>query len=543
MNVNAKRMFIVVLLLALVALAGCSAAPPAETAAPTGAGAGEAAGGEEAGLTVIRYPITSDPSSLEPGLVLELFAGQIALDLHAGLLTYNENTELTPYIAESWDVSDDGTVYTFHLRDDALWHNGRAVVAEDFKKGWERYLDPNVGAQSGGAPFMGIVGAEAYANGEADDLTGVEALDDHTLQVTLTEPSSSFLQNLAVTTTWVVPPEAVVAGQPEWVDKPVGAGPFKFVEWQPNVKIVLEANPDFFLGKPAIDRIEYVIVPDANTALAQYEAGELDIAAVPPSDLQRVSEDPTLSQELGHWTRAQLIYAGMNQSMFEPFKDAKVRQAFNYAIDRESIIKNILNDAWEPATGLVPPHIPEYNPDLKGYPYDPEKAQALMAEAGYPNGEGFPPLEIATLDTTTAEAIAAQLSSNLGIQVEVLQPERGDMIDGLWEHDRWSFFFFGWTADRPSAAVWLYELLYGGLDSNFSTYDNPDYNALVDKAMAAIDPEEAKGYWQQAEELAMEDAAMIPFGYSRYFYLVKPNVKGFSANLFGPVGFAGVTKE
>ena len=542
MLANRKGILIFSLLLLLLVLTAC-AASQSEPAASQPAAGTEASAAESAGPSVIRYPITSDPSSLEPGLVLELFAGQIALDLHAGLFTYDQDTNLTPYIVRDWDVSDDGIVYTFNLRDDVLWHNGRAVVANDFKVGWERYLNPEVGAQSGGEPFSGIVGAEAFAAGEADELTGVEAVDDHTLRVTLTEEDPYFLQNLAITTTWVVPSEAVVEGRPEWVGDPVGAGPFKFVEWQPNVKIVLEANPDFFLGKPAIDRIEYVIVPDDNTALAQYEAGELDIVPVPPSDLQRISEDATLSQELGHWTRAQLRYAGMNQSMFEPFKDARVRQAFNYAIDRQTIIENILNNAWEPATGIVPPNIPEYNPDLEGYPYDPEKAQELMAEAGYPDGQGFPPLQIATLETTTAEAIAAQLSGNLGIEVEVTQPERGDMIDGLWGHDRWQFFFFGWTADRPSAAVWLYELLYGGLESNFSTYDNPDYNALIDQARSTTDLEESKGYWQEAEALAMDDAAMIPFGYSRYTFLIKPGISGFGANLFGPVGFAGVSKE
>lgn len=491
--------------------------------------------------TVLRFPITSDPASLEPGLVKELFAAQIALSLHAGLFTYDEETNVVPYLVADYEVSDDGTVYTFHLREDATWHNGRPVVAEDFKLGWERYLDPNVGSQAGGEPFFDIVGAEDLWNGDADELTGVEVLDDHTLQVTLVGPSLTFLQNLAVPVTWVVPPESVVEGQPEWVGDPVGAGPYRFVEWIPNVKIVLEAYDDFFLGRPDVDRVEFVIVPDASTALAQYEAGELDIAPVPPSDLERVTNDPTLSEQLQYFTRAQLRYAGMNQSMFEPFRDVRVRQAFNYAIDRETLIHQVLNDAWTVATGLVPPHIPEYNPDLEGYPYDPERAQELMAEAGYPNGEGFPTLEFATLDSTTAEAIAAMLSTNLGIDIEIVQPERGDMIGGLWDHDRWQMFLFGWTADSPSASVWTYELLYCDLDSNFSTYCNPEVDALVDQARAATDPEEAKAYWQQAEELAMEDAALIPLGYARYIYLVNPRVHGFVANLFGPMGFDTVT--
>jgi oligopeptide transport system substrate-binding protein len=489
----------------------------------------------------LRFPITSDPASLEPGLVKELWSGLLALNLHAGLFTYDAETNVVPYLVDTYEVSEDGTVYTFNLRQNAVWHNGRAIVAEDFKLGWQRYLDQAVGAQTAGEPFLPIVGAEAVWNGEAEEIEGVVAVDEHTLEVTLTGPSLTFLQNLAVPVMWVVPDEAVVPGSPEWVDDPVGAGPFRFVEWRPNVHIVLEANDDFFLGRPAVDRVEFVVVPEASTALAQFEAGELDVVPVPASDLARVSEDPVLSEQLAYFTRAQLRYAGMNQSMFEPFQDVRVRQAFNHAIDRETIVQAILNDAWTVATGLVPPNIPEYNADLAGYTYDPARAQELMAEAGYPGGEGFPTLELATLDTTTAEAIAAMLSTSLGITVEIVQPERGDMIGGLWDHDRWQSFLFGWTADSPSAGVWTYELLYCDLDSNFSTYCNPDVDVLVDEARDATDFEVARAAWQAAEELAMEDAALIPLGYSRYIYLVNPAVDGFAANLFGPMGFEMVS--
>jgi ABC-type transport system substrate-binding protein len=495
------------------------------------------------GAVVLRFPITSDPASLEPGLVKELYAGQLALNLHAGLFTYDADTNVVPYLVDEYEVSDDGTVYTFHLNEDATWHNGRPVVAEDFKLGWERYMDPALGAQSAGEPFLDIVGAEALWNGEAEELAGVVAVDDNTLEVTLVGPSLTFLQDLAVPVTWVVPSEAVVEGQPEWVDDPVGAGPFRFVEWVPNVHVVLEANDDFFLGRPAVDRIEFVVVPDNSTALAQYEAGELDIVGVPASDLERLTNDPEFSEQLQYFTRAQLRYMGLNQSMFEPFQDVRVRQAFNYAIDDETIVTQILSDSWTKATGLVPPNIPEYNPDLAGYAYDPAMAQQLLADAGYPGGEGFPTLEIATLESTVAEAVAAMLSANLGITVEIVQPERGDMIDGLWAHDRWQSFTFGWTADSPSASVWTYELLYCDLDSNFSTYCNPEVDALIDEARNATDADAAKAAWQAAEALAMEDAAMVPLGYARYIYLVNPSVSGFNANLFGPMGFETVVIE
>lgn len=516
-----KKVSMVLLLVLLVALAGFQVAA-------------------QDGTTTLRFPITSDPASLEPGLVKELFAGQLALNLHAGLFTYDAETNVVPYMVREYEVSDDELVYTFHLHENILWHNGRPVVAEDFKKGWERYLDPNLGAQTAGEPWENVVGGPELYAGEADELAGVQALDDHTLQVTLSEPSRVFLQNLAVPVMWVVPEEAVVAGQPQWVDGPVGAGPFRFVEWVPNLRIVLEANPDFFLGRPAVDRVVFMIVPDASTALAQYEGNELEIVGVPPASLERVINDPVLGEQVQFFTRAQLQYVGMNQSMFEPFQDVRVRQAFGHAIDREVLIGAVLNNAWTVATGLVPPNIPEYNPDLEGFAYDPALAQELLSEAGYPGGQGFPRLELAALDSTLGEAVAAMISQNLGISVEILQPERGDMINGLWSHDRWQFFLFGWTADSPSASVWTYELLYCGLDSNFSTYCNPEVDEQINLARSARTFEESKAAWQAAEQLAMEDAAMVPLGYTRFIYLVNPNVTGFRANLFGPMGFETV---
>lgn len=495
--------------------------------------------------TVLRVPIASDPKSLEPGLVLELLSGWIAQNLHAGLLTYDENTKIKPYLAERWEMSGDGLTYTFYLRKDAKWHNGRPIVAADIKKGWERYLDPNVAAQAGADYLGNIKGAQDILDGKTKELAGVEAVDDYTLKVTLEKPDSGFLLKLATSSTWTVPPEAVVEGKPEWKDKPVGAGPFKFVEQKTNEKLVLEAWDGFFLGRPSVDRIEYYVVPDPATILAQYEAGELDIASVRAVDLQRVQQDPKLSQELKFWTRAQLVYFGLNMYKVDVFKDKRVRQAFNYALNKQELVEKLLFNAYKPATGLVPPGISEYNPNLKGYEYNPEKARQLLAEAGFPEGKGFPTVQITCIasDSTLCEAFAAQENQNLGLNIEVNIVERGEMIKGLWDHKTWDIFYWGWTADFPSAEVWTHQLLHSGLGSNFFGYENPEFDAIVDAARQTVDEAKRVALWQQAEEMAMEDAAMIPFAYSSYIYLVKPYVKGYTCNLTGPMWYKDVKIE
>jgi peptide/nickel transport system substrate-binding protein len=495
--------------------------------------------------TVIRFPIGGDPSSLEPALALELYTGWIAENLHASLLKYDENSELVPHLVERYEISDDGLAYTFFLREDIQFHSGRQVVASDIKKNWERYVDPNVASQLGPDYLGAVVGAQDILDGKTKELSGFEVIDDQTFRVMTEKPDPGFLQRLASPLMAVVPPEAVVEGQPEWVDQPVGAGPFKFVEWKTNEKIVLEAWDDFFLGRPAVDRIEYWVVPDRTTALAMYEAGELDIVDVTYSDLERTKADPVLSQELNLWTRARLVFYCPSMDKVEAFRDKRVRQAFNYALDGEQIIDRLLFNALEPAIGFVPPSIPEFNPSLTGYEYDPDRARELLAEAGYPNGEGFPAMKVnSTGDLSTElEAFAAQISENLNVRIEVEIVERGQLFDGWFEHGVWDIFRWGWSADFPSAEVWIHQLLYTGVPGNCSGYANPEFDALVDQARSTFDDAERTALWRQAEEIAMEDAPMIPFGYDRYFYLVKPYVKGFECNYHGPVWFQNVVVE
>jgi len=494
--------------------------------------------------TVLRYAILDDPRSLEPGLTVMLLDSHIALSLHAGLFIYDADSKLAPYLVKEWDLSDDGTVYTFYLRDDVTWHNGRSVVADDIKKVWERYMNPGLSAW-GASYLQSIDGAKEMMDGQAKELRGVEVVDSSTLKVTLVHPDPVLLLRLGTTPTWIVPPEAVVEGQPEWVDDPVGAGPFKFVEWQSKVRIVLEANPGFFRGKPSLDYVEFLVVPDTATALSMYKADEIDVIPVSAGDLKPIGEDAELSKELHFWTKAQLSYIGMNMYKVEAFRDLRVRQAFAYAFDRDQITKKVLFNALAPATGFVPPNVPGYDSGL-GHPYDPEKARILLAEAGYPDGDGFPVLQLVAFgstDVTAAEAVAAQLGQNLGVQIEVVQPEQGEFYTGLWSHDKWDMFLSGWTADYPSAEQWLYNLLYSGLDSNFGGYENPEYDALVDKAMRSLDDNERAKLWEQANRRAMDDVAAIPFGYGQFIYLVKPNVSGFGCTIFEPMGFEQVVKE
>ena len=494
---------------------------------------------------VVRLAIPSDPMTLEPGLFLSLYTSEISLNLHAGLVTYAADGSISPLVAKSWEISGDGLTYTFYLQDNVKFHNGRKLVANDFKVGWARYLTPEVQSNVGPDYLGAIVGAQDVIDSNTTDLAGVEAVDNYTLKVTLSEPDPGFLMRLATTPTWVVPAESVVEGKPEWVDKPVGAGPFKFVEWKRNERIVLEAFDDFFLGRPQIDRIEYYIVPDATTEVAMYEGGELDIAAVPHSELDRLQADPDLSEELHYWVRARMIALIMNYDLVPEFGDLRVRQALAHTINRQQLAEVVMRNAVMAAEGLVPPGIPSYDPNLKGAEYDPEKAQQLLAEAGYPEGAGFPSLGISAYGENigASEAVAAMLNTNLGIDIVVNQMERGEMVSAMWAKDELPLLMKGWTADFPSAEVWLHQWLRCGVESNFANYCNPEYDEIVDQAMATSDPQEQTRLWSQVERIAMDDMAMIPLMYNRYIYLVKPYVQNFRCNFGGPMGLWDVKAE
>ncbi len=542
-----KGSILFALVLAIVVLASAFAPTPtqvagqaAPTTAPTTVSAAPAS--QSTTPKVIRFRISRDPKTLEPGLFNELITGYIANDMHAELVTFDDKMQVTPYIAKSWQVSSDGLVYTFTLRSDVKFHNGRTVTADDFVYTFTRDLDPNVKAAIGLTDFSNVKGAKEFNSGKATSVEGFKAIDPVTFQVTLAQPEPALLMRLASPFTAVVPKEAVVDGKPQWKDKPVGAGAYRYVDWQTNVKVVLEANPDYFLGKPKIDRVEYVVVPDATTAIAQYQKGELDIIGVTGGQLAQVNNDPTLTKELATYPRAQLTFFVLNEKRVAAFKDKRVRQAFIYAINRQQLIDKVMLGDRFLATGYVPTGISEAVPDEKAYPYDPAKAKDLMSQAGFPNGQGFPKIEFVTTadEGSLAEALTAMLKQNLGVDVTVRIGESGDVLSGMRALDKWDIVSWGWTADYPSADNWLYQLLYSKIDTDFPSYNNPAFDKLVEAALSETDTAKRVAAWQAAEKMAYDEAPMIPFGFAKALFLVKPYVKGFSANMLGPNQFAGV---
>ncbi len=457
-------------------------------------------------------------------------------DLHAGLIRFDSKMAPTAYIAKSWEISPDGLTYTFKLRDDVKFHNGRKVTAGDFVFTFTRQLDPKFKGAVGPQNLSKVKGAKEMQDGKATAVEGFSAPDDATFKITLTQPDPALLLRLATPFMSVIPKEAVSATEAKWTGNPVGAGAFKFVEWQPNVKVVLEAFDGYFLGRPKIDRIENMVVPDNPSALNQYIAGTLDIIDVAAAMVPQINQDANLKKDFVEYPRAQLTFFTLDQTRVAAFKDKRVRQAFTYALNRAELIDKVDRNVALLANGYIVKGIPGFDESQKVYPFDPAKAKQLMAEAGFPDGKGFPAIEVVATASSSSqlEVIAAQLKENIGVNATVRIGERGDVVAGMWAH-KWDVLSWGWTADRPSAEVWLDELMYSKAGSNFAGYNNPQFDAAVEKARAEVDAAKAAALWHEAEKIAYDELPYIPYGFAKYLWLVKPNVKGFVSDLLGPI--------
>jgi oligopeptide transport system substrate-binding protein len=320
--------------------------------------------------------VGSDPPTLDPHLSMDSTSAAYIVEIFSGLVTLSPELEVVPDIAERWEVNEGGTVYTFYLRDDAKFHDGKAVTARDFKYSFERACDPWTGSVVADTYLSDIVGAQEKLYGFADEVAGVEVVDDHTLQITIDAPKPYFLGKLTHSTAFVVDKDNVERGGGTWTDKPNGTGPFKLREYRFGRQIVLEPN-EYYYGesKPSVEQVNFILA--GGSAMTMYENGELEAVPVGLNDIERVT-DPTnpLNKELTIAPTMSTFYLGFNVNQ-PPFDDVKVRQAFNYALDKQRIMDVIYKKTVPAATGVVPPTMPDYhNEDLEVLSFDADRGRS-----------------------------------------------------------------------------------------------------------------------------------------------------------------------
>jgi len=530
----------------LALVAGCAApvgAPTTgveteETAAPA-----EAATGDE---VVIRLSTTSEPTTLDPNLAEDYYSITPVEQMFLGLTNINNETaEIEPELAESWETSEDGLTWTFNLRDDVLWSDGQPVTAQDVVYSVKRAIMPETASpyayvlyiiKNASAINQTAVPTDTYAI----DTLGVEAVDEHTVQFTLEAPASYFLSISSMWTLRPVPSWTIEEFGDAWTDPAniVVNGAYKVTEWNPGESLTFVKNDSYVNAADVqIERVELAVITDQNTEVALYESGELDVAgegagSLPVEEVTRIREDATLGAELHEGPRASTTYVGFTMTK-APFDNVLVRKAFSAAIDRETMVRDVVGSGV-PATQFAPPGIfGAPDPEI-GIGFDAAQAQAWLAEAGYPDGAGFPTVTYRyfanTLEEALAQALQAMWKETLNVDVQIEAQEFPVFLAGLKNDvpleqmpEMWRL---GWGADYPDENNWVYEVFHCTDSSNYPRATCTEADELAKQA--ALEPDQAvrKELYAQVETLMFqEEVRVAPYYHRGYTILTKPYVQ------------------
>ena len=474
----------------------------------------------------------SDPPTLDPHLTTDTTSSGVVVEVFSGLVTMNTDLQLVPDIAESWEIDDTGTVYTFHLRENAKFHDGKPITAHDVKWSLERAVHPDTASPVADTYLNDIIGVEVALEGEADEIAGVTVIDDHTIEFRIDAPKAYFLAKLTYPTAFVLDRENVEAGGRSWTENPNGTGPFRMKEYKIGERIILERNEDFYRKPANVDSISMNLA--GGQAMAMYENDEIDITGVGLFDLDRVLDpNEDLNKELIIAPPDfSVSYVGFNASV-PPFDDPKFRQALNHAVDKELIATEVLSELVEPAYGILPPGFPGYNENLVGLEYDPELARQLLAESKYADPDTRPRIEVTVPGTggtigLDLEVIIEMWRQELGVEVEIQQVEWATYLEDLNQQRFQAYGGLGWQADYPDPQDFLDILFHTESTLNHGAYSNTELDAVLEEARTEADLEKRVSLYHKAEKLIVDDAAWLPLWYAGERYvLIKPHVENY----------------
>ena len=492
--------------------------------------------GQEAKLNL--YGI--DPITLDPAVSGEMLSHEYILQMFGGLVRLDDNLEPAPDIAERWEVSNDGRTYTFYLRKDVKFHDGREVTAEDFKYSLERACDPATGSLTAPTYLGDIVGVKEVISGQAEEISGVRVIDDYTLQITIDAPKSYFLAKLTYPVAFVVDKSEAESGG-EWWRQPNGTGPFQLKEWQKENLLVMEKNEHYYGEKAKVGSVVFQLW--GGVPMNMYETGEIDVTDVNINYVDKVTDKTgPFYQELEIVPELSFSYIGFNHTK-PPFDDVNLRRAFSQAIDKDKLVSLVFRDMMQRADGILPPGIPGFNEDLSGLDFDVNKAKELIANSKYGSVEGLPPITITTMGwgglvSEGLEAIINEWRQNLGVEVKVRQLEPQRFLYYI-KQEKDEMYLLGWVADYPHPQDFLELLFRTGEENNAGEYSNAEADALLERASMELDYDLSLALYQEVEEKLVEDAACIPLWFPRNYILVKPYVSGYDLT---PMGFAMLNK-
>ena len=485
---------------------------------------------------VYRRPLGGNPSSLDPAHTRGDIAHTVMNQIFDGLVQFDALLNPIPAIAGFWEASVDGLTWTFYLRKQVKFHNGREVTADDFIYSFTRILDPAVQSPVVNL-FKPIRGAEDFLAGKTSRVEGLHALDRYTLQITLKEPYTPLLSILAMPNAKVVPREEVEKLGDQFGLRPVGSGPFSFGSWESDRQIVLQAYDFYYEGRPFLDQIIFKIVKEDLASLSDFRNGELEESIVPNTKAGEIRDNPDFRSYI-HRSKPtlHLLYIGFN-TQTEPFTNQKVRQAFNYAINKEAIVREIIKSGSIMANGILPPGMPGYNPDLEGYYYNPHRAKQLLAEAGYPGGEGIPVIDLwhSSRQASTPRELEAyrKYLAEIGITVKVHKAPNWPAFKAMLTKGKAPMFRLAKRATIPDPDNFFFPLLFSQSKINRTFYRNPQVDQLLEQARRETHYLKRIELYRKIEKIAVQDAPWISQHHRVFEYLYQPYVRGIEINALG----------
>ncbi len=514
-----------------LALVGCNGSSDEETSEPgtdndTDNGSENQEETPASTQTELVFGRGGDSTSLDPITTTEGETFKVTVNIFETLLNYGEqDTTLHPGLATEWTPSEDGLTYTLKLREGVKFHDGTDFNAEAVVFNFERWMN----GDSDQFPYYTMFGG--FKGDEGHVIKEVKAVDELTVEFTLTRPQAPFLKNLAMSPFGIASPTALETHGDKFRENPVGTGPFKFVEWKPNDRIVIEKNPEYWMeGYPKLETVIFRVIPENSARLNALTTGEIDLMdGVNPSDLGQIEGNADLqtikrpSMNVG--------YLGLTATR-EPFDNKLVRQALNHAIDKEGIIAAFYGGLAEPAKNPMPPSLEGYNDEIEAYPYDLAKAKELLAEAGYPDGFEMElwampvPRPYMPDGMKVAEVIQSSFAE-IGVKAEIVTYDWGTYLDKASKGEA-DAFLLGWTGDNGDADNFIYTLLDKDSigSNNYSYYSNDELHDILIEAQTVTDPEQRNALYKQAQEIVHEDAPWVPLVHSTPLLAAKSSLAG-----------------
>lgn len=516
--------FLPVILLAALACA---------LAAPAGAQERKADGAVAGG--VYRRALGHDPETLDPARISDIYSRSISQQIFDGLVQFDQTLTIAPALAEFWRASRDGLSWTFNLRKGVKFHHGREVTAEDVVFSLTRLLDPKT--RSGAADlFLNVRGARDFREGRAKTVAGFVVQDRYTVSIALNEAVAPFVAVLAVGHAKIVPKDVVEQQGDAFGQHPVGTGPFKFVRWDRGKEIVLGGNADYYDAPPKLARLVYRIFPgeQRDQMWEEFQRGNLEDAPIPArADRRALASGPYT------YIKRPMIsvkFYGVN-TRTRPLSDRRVRQALIYALDREEIVQDVYRGQFAFARGILPPGTQGFNPRLSGYPYDPQRARELLAEAGYPGGRGLAPIAIWSSvkreDVVREQERIKRALAAVGIPAEVRYLTDWPAFSRMLEEGKPPVFMYGWYADVPDPDNFLFKLFHSRGARNFFGYANPVVDDVLLRARSEQDIQRRVELYRRAEQLILEDAPLIPIFHHTYERVFQSYVRAIEVSGLG----------